>query len=79
MIVKILGTGCPKCKKLETAARQAIATMGLDATVEKVSDVDEIMDYGVIMTPALVIDEQVVSTGKVLSTEDIQKLLSKVL
>lgn len=77
MTVKILGTGCPKCKKLEESARKAIAELGLEATVEKVTDLDQIMDYGVMLTPALVIDERVVSSGKVLSVEDIKAKLSK--
>lgn len=77
MIIKILGTGCPKCKKLEESARHAITESGIDATVEKVTNLDEIMDYGVMMTPALVIDEKVVSTGKQLSVSDIKALISK--
>lgn len=77
MTVKILGTGCPKCKKLEESARKAIAELGLEATVEKVTNLDQIMDYGVMLTPALVIDERVVSSGKVLSVEDIKAKLSK--
>lgn len=75
MIIKILGTGCPKCKKLEENARLAIAELGISATVEKVTELDKIMDYGVMMTPALVIDEKVVSSGKLLSASDIKALL----
>lgn len=75
MIVKILGTGCPKCKKLEENARVAINELGISATVEKVTELDKIMDYGVMMTPALVIDEKVVSSGKLLSASDIKALL----
>lgn len=75
MIIKILGTGCPKCKKLEENARQAIAEAGIEASVEKVTDLDQIMDYGVMMTPALVIDEKVVSSGKLLSASDIKALI----
>jgi small redox-active disulfide protein 2 len=75
MIVKILGTGCPKCKKLEENARVAISELGISATVEKVTELDKIMDYGVMMTPALVIDEKVVSSGKLLSASDIKALL----
>lgn len=58
MIVKVLGTGCPKCKKLEENARIAISETGLEATVEKVTDLNRIMDYGVMITPALVIDKK---------------------
>lgn len=77
MLIKILGTGCPKCKKLEASAREAVALLNLDARIEKVADLDKIMDYSVMMTPALVIDEKVVSTGKVLSAADIAKLLKQ--
>jgi len=77
MIVKILGTGCPKCKKLEENARTAISEAGVDAVVEKVTDLDQIMDYGVMMTPALVIDEKVVASGKVSSVDEIKKHISK--
>ena len=75
MIVKILGTGCPKCKKLEENTRVAINELGISATVEKVTELDKIMDYGVMMTPALVIDEKVVSSGKLLSASDIKALI----
>ena len=77
MIIKVLGTGCAKCKKLEESARQAIAEVSIDANVEKVTDLDKIMDYGVMMTPALVIDERVVSSGKLLSVSDIVGLIKK--
>ncbi len=77
MTVKILGTGCPKCKKLEAAARQAIDETGVNATLEKLTDLDQIMDYGIMITPALVIDEKVVSSGKLLSVSDIKALLLK--
>jgi small redox-active disulfide protein 2 len=77
MIIKILGSGCSKCKKLEDNARLAVKELGLDATVEKVSDLSAIMGYGVMMTPALVIDEVVVSSGKVLSPADIKAKLSQ--
>lgn len=75
MIIKILGSGCAKCKKLEENVRKAVADKGVDATVEKVTDMDKIMDYGVMMTPALVIDEKVISAGKLLKVEEIAKLL----
>ena len=75
MIIKILGTGCPKCKKLEESAVKAIENSGIDATVEKVTSINDIMNYGVMMTPSLVIDEKVVSMGKVLSADEIEKLI----
>ncbi|GAB1367438.1 thioredoxin family protein [Candidatus Cloacimonadaceae bacterium] len=77
MIIKVLGTGCAKCKKLEETARLAISETGIVATVEKVTDLNDIMDYGVMMTPALVIDEKVVSSGKLLSVSEIKELLTK--
>jgi small redox-active disulfide protein 2 len=77
MVIKILGTGCAKCKKLEENARTAIAEAGIDASIEKVTELDKIMDYGVMMTPALVIDEKVVSAGKLLSPSEIKPLLTK--
>lgn len=75
MVIKVLGTGCPSCKKLDANVRTAISEAGIDASVEKVEDLQKIMEYGVMSTPALVIDEKVVSKGKVLSVGDIKKLL----
>ncbi len=76
MLVKILGPGCKNCVALEKAAREAIARLGLDATVEKVTDYPTIAGYGVMSTPALVVDEEVVSTGRVLTPTHIAELLS---
>lgn len=75
MVIKILGTGCASCKKLEENAKEAVKALEMDATVEKVEELQEIMAYGVMKTPALVIDEKVKSMGKVLSAEDIKKFL----
>lgn len=75
MIIKVLGTGCTKCKKLEEHAKKAVKEMGIDATVVKVEDFKEIMGYGVMSTPALVVDEQVKAVGKLLSVEDIKQYL----
>jgi small redox-active disulfide protein 2 len=77
MIIKILGSGCPKCKKLEKNAREAVEQAGVEAEVEKVTDMNDIMDYGVMMTPALVIDEKVVSAGRVLSAKKIVEILNQ--
>ncbi|MDD2227933.1 MAG: thioredoxin family protein [Candidatus Cloacimonetes bacterium] len=76
MIIKILGTGCPKCKKLEANVRIAIEELESDTKIDKISDLDKIMDYGVMITPALLIDEKVVSSGKLLSVSDIKALIS---
>ena len=76
MEIRILGTGCPKCHKLEEETRQAAAEMGLDCNIEKVSELKDIMSYGVMMTPALVGDGEVKVVGKVPAREDIKKLLA---
>jgi small redox-active disulfide protein 2 len=73
--IQVLGTGCPKCKTLMANAEAAVKAAGVEATVEKVEKIAEIMAFGVMMTPALVIDGQVKSVGKVLSAEDIKKLM----
>jgi small redox-active disulfide protein 2 len=77
MDIKVLGTGCPKCKSLEKATREAVAEAGIDATVTKVEDIVEIMNYGVMTTPALVIDGKVVVKGKVPSVAEIKSLITK--
>jgi small redox-active disulfide protein 2 len=79
MLIKILGTGCPNCKRLEANAKEAVQQLGVDATIDKVTDVKQIVKYGVMKTPALVIDEEVKSTGKVLKVDEIKKLLSSCL
>ena len=75
MKIQILGTGCPKCRQLEANAREAAASLSLEATIEKVTDLDEIMNMGVMMTPGLAVDGVVKSAGKVLGTDDIARLL----
>ncbi|MCK4906879.1 MAG: TM0996/MTH895 family glutaredoxin-like protein [Spirochaetes bacterium] len=76
MNIKILGTGCAKCNQLEENAKKAIAQSGSDHEIEKVTELNKIMDYGVMMTPALVINEKVISSGKILSADDIAALLN---
>ncbi len=71
MKIQILGTGCPKCKQLEANAREAVAAKGVEAEIEKITDIDQIMEMGVMMTPALVIDGEVRSVGKVLTVDQI--------
>jgi small redox-active disulfide protein 2 len=78
MIIQILGTGCPKCKTLEANAKAAIEEGMIEATVEKITDLDQIMDMGVMMTPALAVDGQVLSAGKVLNKNQILVLLKEV-
>ena len=76
MKIEILGTGCTKCKALEEATKQAVAKIGGFHEIKKVEDIVEIMNYGVMSTPALVVDGIVKSSGKVLSVEEIVKILS---
>lgn len=73
MIIKILGTGCPNCRKLEANAKKALKALGIEATVEKIEDIQDIMAYGVMSTPALVINEQVKIMGRVASPDEIKK------
>ncbi|MDH8677241.1 thioredoxin family protein [Fusibacter bizertensis] len=75
MHIKVLGSGCDKCKKLEANVKEAVSALGIEATIEKVEDFKAIMAYGVMQTPALVIDEKVKSVGKILSVEDVKKQL----
>lgn len=74
--IQILGTGCPKCKVLTANAEAAVKALGVEATVEKVEKIADIMKFGVMMTPALVVDGQIKSVGKALSAEDIKKFLA---
>jgi len=74
--IQILGTGCPKCKKLAENAEAAARALGIEYEIEKVIDINEIMNFGVMMTPALVVDGQVKTVGKVPSSEDIEKMIS---
>lgn len=74
--IEILGTGCKKCKELEMMAQKAVSELEGDYQVVKVEDIQEIMNYGVTSTPALVIDGEIKSTGKVLSVDEIKELLS---
>jgi small redox-active disulfide protein 2 len=74
-LIQILGTGCPKCEKLKKNAEEAVKLAGMEAVVEKITDIGQITAFGVMMTPAVAIDGEVKSMGKVLSPEDIKKLL----
>ncbi len=75
MKIKILGSGCPNCIRLEENTKKALEEEKIKAKIEKITDIKKIMSYGVMSTPALVIDEKVVSYGKVLYPEEIKKLL----
>lgn len=75
MIIKVLGSGCSNCKTLEKQTRQAVAELGSLAEVVKVDDITKIIEYRVMRTPALVIDEKVVMYGKVLSVTEIKEII----
>jgi small redox-active disulfide protein 2 len=77
MKIQILGGGCANCKKLEANAAEAIKASGIQAEIEKVTDIDKIMEFGVMSTPALVIDGAVKSSGRVLSKNQIMDILKK--
>ena len=73
--IQILGTGCPKCKRLAENAVTAAEALGIEYEIEKIKDINEIMKLGVMMTPALAVDGQVKIVGKVPSPEDIEKMI----
>ena len=73
--IQILGTGCPKCKKLAENAQEAVQGLDGEFEIEKVTEINEIMKFGVMMTPALAIDGRVKVTGKVPSSDEIKKML----
>ncbi len=77
MEIKVLGTGCAKCKTLERITREAVEELKLDATVEKVEDITKIMEFGIMFTPALVIDGKVTFSGKVPKLKEMKKILTK--
>ena len=76
MKIKVLGTGCSKCKKLYAEAEKAIAASGMSVALEKVERIDEIMKYGVMVTPALVIDEEVKASGRIAPASEIVSWLT---
>lgn len=78
MKVQILGTGCPRCRKLEANARKAIEELGIAAEVEKVQEIKEITKFGVMMTPAFAIDGKVKSTGEIAPVKKIKKWLQEI-
>ena len=75
MNIKVLGGGCRSCEALLTAAKEAVANKGIDAEVEYITDMEKIMNYGVMSMPVLMIDEKVVSAGKVLKAKEVEKYL----
>ena len=76
--IKVLGSGCAKCNALEAATKVALEQLGMDSTIEHVTDFSKIATYGVMSTPALVVDGKVVSYGKVLKTDEVVAILKKI-
>jgi small redox-active disulfide protein 2 len=76
MVIKILGSGCPNCVRLETNAQKAVEELDIDAVIEKITDIGLIMSYGIMSTPALVVNEQVVSYGRIPDVAEIKTMLS---
>ncbi|MDX9852970.1 MAG: thioredoxin family protein [Tenuifilaceae bacterium] len=77
MEIKVLGTGCAKCKTLEQSVKQSVEELGIDAVVTKEEDIVKIMSYGIMHTPGLVIDGKVVLSGRVPSAKDLKELIAK--
>ncbi len=77
MEIKILGIGCPKCKRLEQVAREAAAEAGVEATFTKITDIAEIMNYDIIATPGLVINGEIVSAGRIPSRAEVVRWINK--
>jgi len=77
MKIEILGTGCPKCKKLHELSEEAVKELGVSAEIIKVTDINKIIDYGVMVTPALVVDGDVKVAGKIPSKEEITKWIEE--
>ncbi len=76
MIIKVLGTGCAKCQQLEKNTKDAIAELGIDAEIDHVTDINKIMEYPILTTPGLVIDENLVCSGKVASKDEVIKYIN---
>jgi len=77
MNIKVLGPGCPNCEKLEQLVQSVVRDMGIDATITKVKTMSEIMQYKILMTPGLVINEQVVCAGRVPASGELRELIDK--
>jgi small redox-active disulfide protein 2 len=77
MVIKVLGTGCPKCRKVYANAQRAIADLGINVKLEKVETIDEILRHGVMMTPAVVINGRVRASGRIVRVEELKKWLQE--
>ena len=76
MKIKILGTGCAKCRQVEHTAREVIGELGIDATIEEVKDMSKILEYPILTTPGLVVDEEVVSSGRVPTKAEVTRFIT---
>jgi small redox-active disulfide protein 2 len=74
--IKILGTGCAKCNKLYELTKEAVEALGIENELSKIDDIQEIMKYGIMMTPALIVDDEVKTVGKVPSVDELKEILS---
>jgi small redox-active disulfide protein 2 len=74
--IKVLGPGCPKCQKLFANVEEAVSELGIDCEIKKITDINAITSYSVMMTPALVVDEEVKSSGRALSVKELKALLA---
>ena len=79
MNIKILGSGCARCHQLEKTAREVVKELGIDATIEEVKDINKIVDYAVLTTPGLVINEELVCAGRVPTKAEIARLIANAL
>jgi len=77
MVIKVLGTGCPNCKALEKATIETVKALGIDASVTKEEDIMKIMEYGVMRTPGLAIDDKVVVSGRIPSSKELKELFTQ--
>ncbi|MEJ5244415.1 MAG: thioredoxin family protein [Bacteroidota bacterium] len=77
--IKVLGPGCPKCVRLQGNVQQAVNELNIDVQIEKVTELDKIMSYGIMATPGLVINEKVVSYGKLLNVNECKKIIEEYL
>lgn len=75
--IKILGTGCPKCKKLEELSKKAAEELGIEHSIEKIEEINKIMEYGIMTTPALVVDGKVKAAGKVPSLDEVKNMIEQ--
>lgn len=77
MKIEILGTGCPKCKKLTEITKETLSELGIDAEIIKVDKIDDIMNYGVMITPAIAIDKEIKAAGRIPSKDEIKKWINE--